>query len=146
MVDDAVENGLGPGGRPAKLFQHHRCHASIQCLEVVAVPLAICPTLRHFFSEKLSGNREIWPDSVNLDVQPQFRPLRLDDVDIGSVDGAHTARGRLPILSDLIRDEHSLLSGGRHSRLPGKLREEVSDSVVSACVETLCATGRVPAK
>ena len=72
MVDDAVENGLGPWGRPAKLLQHHRRHASIQCLEVVAVPLAICPAFRHFFSEKLSGHREVWSDSVNLDVQPQF--------------------------------------------------------------------------
>ena len=36
MVDDAVKNGLGPGGRSAKLFQHHRRHASVQCLQVVA--------------------------------------------------------------------------------------------------------------
>ena len=70
MVDDAVENGLGPGGRPAKLFQHHWCHASLQSLEVITVPLAICPALCHFFSEKFSRNRELWSDSVNFDVQP----------------------------------------------------------------------------
>ena len=43
----------------------------------------------------------------------------------------------------LIRDEHGLLSGGRHSRLPGKFREEIPDSVVSTCVQALCTTGRM---
>ena len=52
MVDDAVKDGLGPGGRSAKLFQHHRRHASIQSLEIVAIPLSICPAFNHFFSEK----------------------------------------------------------------------------------------------
>ena len=53
VVDDAVKNGLGPGGRSAKLFQHHRRHASVQCLQVVAIPLSICPAFSHLFSEKL---------------------------------------------------------------------------------------------
>ena len=75
MVDDAVENGLGPGGRPAKLFQHHRCHAFIQCLKVVTVLLAICPAFGHFFSEKFSRNGELWADSVNFDVQTIVRNL-----------------------------------------------------------------------
>ena len=32
VVDDAVKDGLGPGGRPSKLFQHHRRHSTIQRL------------------------------------------------------------------------------------------------------------------
>ena len=74
MIDDAVENGLGPGGRPSKLFQHHRCHASIQCLKVVAISLSICPALGHFFSEKFPCNGELRPDRVDFDVQHSSDP------------------------------------------------------------------------
>ena len=72
MVDDAVKNGLGPGGRSAKLFQHHRRHASVQCLQVVAMPLSICPAFGHLFSEKLPSNNEVWADRVDLHVQPEL--------------------------------------------------------------------------
>ena len=34
MVDNAIENGLSPGGGAAKLLKDHRCHASLQGLEV----------------------------------------------------------------------------------------------------------------
>ena len=43
-----------------------------QCLKVVAVSLAICPALGQFFSEKFPCNGEVWPDRVDLHVQPQF--------------------------------------------------------------------------
>ena len=68
MVDDAVENGLGPGGRPAKLFQHHRRHAFVQGLQIVSFALSICPAFGHFFSEKFFGHIEIRIDSVNLHI------------------------------------------------------------------------------
>ena len=37
MVDDSVEDGLGPGGRPAKLLQHHWRHTLVQGLPVTFV-------------------------------------------------------------------------------------------------------------
>ena len=64
MVYNPVEDGLSPGGRPAKLFQHHGRHSSIQGLQNVAFFLSICPALGHFFSEKLFSHIEIQVDSV----------------------------------------------------------------------------------
>ena len=134
VVDNPVEDGLGPGGRPAKLFQYHRCHPSVQSLEIVAVPLSICPAFRHFFSEKFLADIEVNVDGVDLDVQPELRALWFDDVYISTVDGSHTARGRLSIRLDLIRDEHSLLSGGRQACLPGKFGNEVPNAVMPSCM------------
>ena len=51
VVDNAIENGLSPGGCMAKLLKDHRCHASLQGLEVEAISLAICPT----FGQSLLG-------------------------------------------------------------------------------------------
>ena len=56
------------------------------------------------------------------------------------MDGSDTARGRLPILLDLIRDKHCLLSGGRHACLPGKFGNEIPYAVMPACVKTFSAT------
>ena len=53
---------------------------SLQRLQVVSIALAICPAFGHFFSEKFSGNREVRADGVDLDIQPQLRALRLNDV------------------------------------------------------------------
>ena len=72
VVNNPVEDGLGSGGRPAKLFQYHRCHPSIQRLEVVNIPLSICPAFRHFFSEKFLADVEVNVDGVDLDVQPEL--------------------------------------------------------------------------
>ena len=68
MVNDSVENGLGPGGRPAILFQYHRCHPFVQRLESVTFPLSICPAFRHFFSEKFLADVEVNVDGVDLHV------------------------------------------------------------------------------
>ena len=76
MVYDPVEDGLGPGGRSAKLFQHHGRHASIQGLQIVSFSLSICPALGHLFSEKLFGHIEIQVDSVDLHIQPELGALR----------------------------------------------------------------------
>ena len=70
VVNDSVEDGLGPGGRSAKLLQYHRCHPSFQRLEVVAIPLSICPAFCHFFSEKFLADVEVNVDGVDLHVQP----------------------------------------------------------------------------
>ena len=80
-----------------------------------------------------------------LNIQPELRTLWFNDVDIGSVDGAHTARGRLAILLYLVRDEHGLLSGGGEASLPGKLGDEVPDTIMAASVKALGATCSVPA-
>ena len=111
MVDEPVENGLGPGGRSAKLFQHHGRHAPVKGLQIASLSLPICPALGHFFSNKLFGHIEIQVNSVDLDVQPELGALRFNDVNVSSVDGSDTARGRLPVLLELIRDKHGLLSG-----------------------------------
>ena len=57
VVNDPIEDGLGRGGRPAKLFQYHRCHPSVQCLKVVAIPLSICPAFCHLFLEKFLSDK-----------------------------------------------------------------------------------------
>ena len=72
MVDDAVEDGLCPGGSPAILLQHRRCHTLLKGLEVKAVPLSICPALGGFFSETFLGNTTFRGDSVDLDIKPQL--------------------------------------------------------------------------
>ena len=59
--------------------------------------------------------------------------------------GRNTARGRLAILLNLVRDEHSLLSGGSQASLPGKFRDKVPDTIVPAGVESLGAARSVPA-
>ena len=74
VVSDPVEDGLGPGGRPAKLLQYHRCHPSVQRLKVVAIPLSICPAFCHFFSEKFLADVEVNVDGVDLDVSQSSEP------------------------------------------------------------------------
>ena len=106
----------------AKLFQHHRRHAAIQCLEIIAIPLSICPAFNHLFSEKFPVDNEVWADRMDLDVQPELGALWFNDVNISPVDGSNTARGRLAILLDLVWDEHGLLSSGSQASLPGKFR------------------------
>ena len=104
MIDDAVENGLSPGGCSAKLFQHHWCHASVQCLQVEAISLTICPAFGHFFSEKFFGYLMVRVDDVNFDIQPELGALRLYDVHVSPVNWTRAARGRLSIWLYLIRD------------------------------------------
>ena len=145
MVDDAVKNGLGPGGRPSKLFQHHRRRSTIQRLEVVTRPLSICPAFNHFLSEKFLVDDQVWADRMYLNIQTELGALRFNDVNVSPVDGSDTARGRLAILLNLVRDEHSLLSSGCQSSLPGKFRDEIPDPVMSAGVESLCAAGSMSA-
>ena len=137
MGDNTVENGLGP--------QHHRRHAAIQCLEAVAIPLAICPAFDHLFSEKFPVDNEVWADRMYLDIQPELGALRFNDVNVSLVDGSNTARGRLAILLNLVRDEHGLLSGGGQASLPGKFRDQVPDPIMSASVESLGAAGSMSA-
>ena len=62
------------------------------------------------------------------------------DVYISTVDGSDTARGRLSIRLNLIRDEHGLLSGGSQACLPGKFGNEIPDAVMSASVQAFGAT------
>ena len=69
---------------------------------------------------------------MNLHIQPKLGALRFDDVNVSPVDGAHAARGRLPILLELIWDEHGLLSGCCKSCLPGKFGDQISDAIMSA--------------
>ena len=77
---------------------------------------------------------------MNLHVQPELGALRLYDVHVSTMDGSDTARGRLSILLDLIRDKHCLFSGGRQACLPGKFGNEVPYAVMPACVKTFSAT------
>ena len=142
MIDNAIENGLSPGGCSAKLL-HHWNHALVQCLEIESIPLAICPAFGHFFSEKFFGDHQIRADGVSLYVQPELGALRLNDVNVSPVDGTHTARGRLSILLELIWDEHGLFRCGCESCLPGKFGDEISNAIMSASVKPLGATRRV---
>ena len=66
MIDDAVENGLSPGGCSAKLLQDHWCHPPVQSLQVETFPLTVCPAFGHFFSEKFLGYGKVRVDSVYL--------------------------------------------------------------------------------
>ena len=113
---------------------------SVKSLQVVAISLAICPAFRHFFSEKFFSHIQVDVDSVDLHVQPELGALRFNDVHVSTVDGSDTARGRLSILLNLIRNEHGLLSSGRQACLPGKFGYEVSNAIMSACVKAFCAT------
>ena len=133
MVDNSVEDGLGPGGRPANLLQNHWRHTLIQGLQIesVSVALSICPAFGHLFSEKFFSHIEIWIDSVNFHIWPELGALRLNDVNISSVDGPNTARSRLPIFLDLVRYEHGVFNGGCQACLPGKFGNEVSDAVMT---------------
>ena len=140
VVNSPVEDGLGPGGRPAKLFQYHWCHPSIQRLEVVTISLSICPAFRHFFSEKFLADVEVNIDGVDLHVQPELRAVGFNNVYISTVNGPDTARGRLSIRLELIRDERGLLSGGRQACLPGKFGNEVPDTVMSPGMQAFGAT------
>ena len=80
-----------------------------------------------------------------LDIQPELGALRFNDMNVSPVDGSDTARGRLAILLNLVRDEHGLLSGGCQSSLPGKFRDEIPDPVMSAGVKSLGAACSMPA-
>ena len=58
-----------------------------------------------------------------------------------------TARGRLSILLDLVRNKHGLLRGGGQACLPGKFSYKVSDAVMRlmpAGVEAFSATCGMP--
>ena len=145
VVNDPVEDGLGPGGRPAKLLQYHRCHPSVQRLKVIAIPLSICPAFCHFFSEKFLADVEVNVDGVDLDVQPELRAMWFNDVYISPVNGPNTARGRLSIRLDLIRDEHGLLNGGRQSCLPGKFGNEIPDAIMPSGMQDFGAACRMSA-
>ena len=61
------------------------------------------------------------------------------------MNGADTARGRLAISLDLIRDQHGLFSDGCEAGLPGKLGEQVSDPVMSSGVQTFGTASRMSA-
>ena len=141
MVDDAIEDGLSPGGCSAKLLKNHRRHSS--ALKIKPISLAICPAFGLFFSEKLLGHSEVRVDCVNLHVQPELGALRFDNVHVSLVDGTHAARRRLSILLKLVWDEHGLLCGGCESCLPGKLGYQISDAIMSASVQPFGAAGGV---
>ena len=98
VVDDAVEDGLSPGGCPAKLFKDHRYHASVQGLEVEPISQSICPAFSQLFSEKFLSYNQVWIGRVDLHIQPELGALRFYDVNVSPVDGTHAARGRLSIL------------------------------------------------
>ena len=61
------------------------------------------------------------------------------------MDRSNTARGRLAIFLDLVRDEHGLFSGGSQASLPGKFRNQVPDPVMSAGVDSLGTARSMPA-
>ena len=112
-------------------------------LQVVAI---MCLAFGLFFSEKFLGYIEFWTYRVDLDVQPQLRPLGLNDVDVSSVDGSDTARGRLAISHDLIWNKHGLFCGGCEASLPGKFGDQVANSIMSAIIETFGAACGMPSK
>ena len=132
MVNNSVEDGLGPGA----VLPNCSSTTGVIPLSsaVITIPLSICPAFRHFFSEKFLADVEVNIDGVDLHVQPELRALWFNDVYISTANGPNTARGRLSIRLDLIRDEHSLLSGGRQACLPGKFGNEVPNTVMPACV------------
>ena len=102
VVDDLVEDGLRPRGGAAILLQDKGCHTLFQRTKAVSIPLAICPALVLFFSEKFLRYTKLWGYCVDLDIEPQFRPLRFNYVYVGSVDGSDAAQGRLPIWHHLV--------------------------------------------
>ena len=134
-----------PGGGPAVLLEDTGRHTFFQSLKVIPISLAVCPAFGVFFSEKLVGNGEVWGHRVDLDVQPEFGPCRLSDVDVGSVNGSHTAPSSLTIWHDLVWDEHGLLDGGGEASLPGKFGNEIPNAIVCSSVQPLGAAGSTAA-
>ena len=72
MVYDPVEDGLGPGGRPAQLFQHHGRHASDPrpadyILLFVDMPCRAC-TWSFRLGQAPVAHVEIQVDSVDLHI------------------------------------------------------------------------------
>ena len=49
------------------------------------------------FSEKFFRDAVFWSYRMCFDVEPELGALRLNDVDVSSVNGTHTALGRLSI-------------------------------------------------
>ena len=134
MVDNSVEEWPGPLGPFCRIAPKPLASCPVESLQIASFSLSICPAFGHLFSEKLSGHKKIQVDGVNFHIQPELGALRFNDVNISSVDGPDTARGRLPILLYLVRYEHSLFNGSCEACLPGKSGDEVSDPVVSAGV------------
>ena len=60
--------------------------------------LTISPALSLFLSEKFASHRQALGHRVYAHIKPEFGTSRLDDVQISSVDGSDTARGRHPII------------------------------------------------
>ena len=82
---------------------------------------------------------------MNLDVEPELGALRSNDIDVGSVNGTHAARGRLSVWLDLHRNQHGLLCRGGETCLLGKFGDQVPDPIVSSSVQSFCATRRMSA-
>ena len=125
MINDSVKDGLCPGGSSANLFQDHWGHSPVQCLQAVAISLAVCLAFGLLFSEKFLGYIEFWTYSVDFDIQPRFRPLGFNDVYVCSMDESDTARGKLAVSHDLIRNKHGLFSGGCEASLPGRFGNQI---------------------
>ena len=106
---------------------------------VTPAPL-VCPALVHFFSEKFFGHRMVRVDCVDFHIQPELGALQFYDVNVSPMDWAHTARGRLAILLDLIWDQHGLLCGGCETYLPGKFGDQIANAIMSASVQPFGAT------
>ena len=68
-------------------------------------------------------------------------PFGSIDANVGPVDRANTALGRLAIGLDLIRDENGLLSGGCKACWTGKFGDQISDPVMSSCAQSFGTTG-----
>ena len=83
---------------------------TIKLVEVIPVSLTIASAFGLLFSEKFMGHREIRSHRVDADVEPEFGTRRLYDAQVGPVDGANTARGRLSIFKGLTRNKHVLLN------------------------------------
>ena len=126
------------GGTPI-LLKHHRDHALIKLVEIVSVTLAIASALGLFFSEKLTGHGEIRGHCVNANIKPEFGTRWLYDVEVSSMDGSNTARGRLSIIKGLTRHKHILFDLGCQSRLAGNQSNVIAHSVMPACVKPLVA-------
>ena len=108
VVYEPLENGMCPWGSATILLEHHRDHALVKVVEVIAMSLAICSALGLFFSEKFTGHRDIGSHRVDADVKPEFGTRGLDDVHVGTVDGSDAAQGRLSVFRGLTRHKHIL--------------------------------------
>ena len=134
MADDPVEDGLRPWGGSAMLFENHGCHSLVQRLKVVALSLAIgrhlvCSSLRSSLTT-LSSGATVWILTSGHSSDHGGSIMRTSALWMGrTLPGAGCPSGVI-----WSQDKHGLLCGGGEAGLPGKLRQQIPNAIMSSGV------------